>query len=59
MADRAQDDGGRLLRAFEEEHAERREGQPLQPFTPVVPEAAAGRVGLGLGGERYEAAVRW
>lgn len=47
------------MRAVEEEHAERREGQPLQAFTPVVPEAAAGRMGLGLGDERYEAAVRW
>ncbi len=59
MADRAQEDGVRLLRAVEEEHAERREGQPLQALTPVVPEAAAQRAGLGLGDERYGAAVRW
>lgn len=59
MADRAQEDGVRLLRAVEEEHSERREGQPLQANTPVVPEAAAQRIGLSPDHERYEAAVRW
>jgi hypothetical protein len=59
MANRAQEDGVRLLQAIEEEHAERREGQPLQAFTPVVPEAAAQRLGLSSGDERYGAAVRW
>jgi hypothetical protein len=57
MADRREEDGMRLLRAIEEEHSERREGQPLQALTPVVPEAAAPRVGLE--GERYEEAARW
>jgi hypothetical protein len=58
MADRTEEDGVRLLQAIEEEHAERR-GQPLQALTPVIPEAAAQRMGLSLGAERYEAAVRW
>lgn len=59
MADRAEEDGMRLLRAIEQEHAERREGQPLQALTPVVPEAAAQRADLSPGHEHYEAAVRW
>lgn len=59
MADRAEEDGMRLLRAVEEEHAERREGQPLQALAPAAPEAAARRAGLDPEDERYEAAVRW
>lgn len=58
MTDRTED-GVRLLRAIEEEYAERRDGQPLQAYTPVVPAAAAQRIGSGLVHERYEAAVRW
>lgn len=59
VTDRAKEDGMRLLRAIEEQHAERREGQPLQAHAPVAPEAASQRIDLSPGHERFEAAVQW
>jgi hypothetical protein len=59
MTERTREDGMQLLRAMEEEHAERREGQPLQANTPVIPEALARRVGLSSTHERFDAAVGW
>jgi hypothetical protein len=59
MTEQTREDGIRLLRAMEEEHAERREGQPLQANTPVTPEAVARRIGLSPTHERFDAAVRW
>ena len=59
MTEQTREDGMRLLRAMEEEHAERRAGQPLQANTPVTPEAVARRAGLNPTHERFDAAVRW
>lgn len=59
MTERTSEDGMRLLQAMQEEHAERREGQPLQANTPVIPEAVARRVGLSPSHECFDAAVRW
>jgi hypothetical protein len=59
MTEQTREDGMQLLRAMEEEHAERREGQPLQANTSVIPEALARRVGLSPRHERFDAAVGW